>query len=509
MRAPVDWPTRDLLTHRVAATPDRTVLVDADDGRTWTYRDLDAAVDGTAAELAALGATSGSQVGLLVDTRVAVVRTVHAAMRLNATLVLLNPELAPGELHDQVDRADLDLLVCERDTETLAVEVADCPVASVDEPGQAPVESLDAEAEGAESADPPAVPVQRGRDDVQVIVFTSGTTGAPKGVRLTAGNLVASATASAFRLGVQRGDRWLVCLPTYHMGGLAPLIRSTLYGTAVVLQRSFDADETRRVLADYDVTGVSLVPTMLKRLLDAGWDPSSDLRFVLVGGAPTPPELVQRCERQGVPVHPTYGLTEAASQVATATPDQAFDHPDTVGQPLVTTDVTVVDGDEVCDPGEVGELVVDGPTITPGYLDEGATREAFADRGLHTGDLGYRDEDGRLWVLGRMDDAVVTGGETVHPETVVDALREHPAVSDAAVVGLDDPEWGQRVAALVVPEGAVDTGDLAAHCRERLAPYEVPKTWAVADALPRTPSGTVDREAVRERLDGEWGSDGN
>ncbi len=499
MRDPVDWPTRDLLAHRVAATPNRTALVGADDGRTWTYRGLDAEVDDVATRLAALGATPGSRVGLLVDTRVAVVRTVHAAMRLNATLVLLNPELAADELRDRVDRADPDLLVCERDTEALAVEVADCPVASVDPPKREAVRSLDPDEDPVAPADDaPSSPVQRGRDDVQLIVFTSGTTGAPKGVRLTAGNLVASATASAFRLGVQRDDRWLVCLPTYHMGGLAPLVRSALYGTAVVIQRAFDADATRRALDEYGATGVSLVPTMLKRLLDAGWEPSADLRFVLVGGAPTPPELVERCERRGVPVHPTYGLTEAASQVATATPAQAFEHPDAVGQPLVTTDVTVVEDGEPCDPGGVGELVVDGPTITPGYLDDEATVQAFGDRGLHTGDLGYCDEDGRLWVLGRTDDAIVTGGETVHPGAVVDVLREHPAVEDAAVVGLDDPEWGERVAALVV--GAVDAAELAAHCRDRLAGYEVPKTWGVADALPRTPSGTVDRATVRDRL---------
>jgi O-succinylbenzoic acid--CoA ligase len=252
------------------------------------------------------------------------------------------------------------------------------------------------------------------------------------------------------------------------------------------------------------VTGVSLVPTMLRRLLDAGWRPPERLRFVLLGGAPTPEDLVARCERLGVPVHPTYGMTETASQVATATPEQAFEHGDTVGQPLVFTDVTVVDEGEPCDPGEHGELVVDGPTVTPGYLDDDRTAAAFGDAGLHTGDVGYRDADGRLWVLGRLDDTVVTGGENVHPGEVADAVREHPAVADAAVVGLADDEWGERVAALVVPDEAVaadlDVDLVEARCRERLAPFKVPKTWGVADALPRTASGTVDREAVRERL---------
>jgi O-succinylbenzoic acid--CoA ligase len=293
----------------------------------------------------------------------------------------------------------------------------------------------------------------------------------------------------------------------YHMGGLAPVVRSTLYGSAVVLQRSFDAAATQRVVRERRVTGLSLVPTMLTRLLDAGWTPPDHLRFVLLGGAPTPAVLVDRCERHGVPVHPTYGATETASQVATATPARAFDHEGTVGQPLLFTDVTVVDDDgEPCDPGESGELVVDGPTVTPGYLDDDQTAAAFGEHGLHTGDVGYRDVDGRLWVLGRLDDTVVTGGENVHPGEVADVVQDHPAVADVAVVGLPDEEWGERVAALVVPDAAVaadlDVDLLESRCRDRLAPFKVPKTWGVAGELPRTASGTVDREAVRERLQG-------
>jgi len=310
---------------------------------------------------------------------------------------------------------------------------------------------------------------------------------------------VASATASAFRLGVLPDDRWLVCLPTYHMGGLAPLVRTVLYGTAAVVQREFGPDETARVVADHDVTGVSLVPTMCRRLVDAGWDPDDALRFVLLGGGAADPDFVERCLDRGIPVCPTYGMTETASQIATARPETAVSHPDSVGEPLVTTTVTVLaDGAPVA-PGERGELVVSGPTVTPGYLDDAATEAAVSEHGFHTGDLGYRDEDGRLWVVGRADDRIVTGGENVAAETVAAAIRDCPGVADAAVVGLPDEEWGQRVAALVV--GATDAAAVRDHCRDELAPYEVPKTVRVVESLPRTPSGTVDREAVRRRLE--------
>ncbi|WP_276272012.1 class I adenylate-forming enzyme family protein [Haloarcula litorea] len=491
MREPVDWPTRDLVAHRAAATPERTAVESADGQRRWSYRDLDDRVDEAAALFDAHAPADGGTVAALVDTRMAVATLLFGGMRRGVTLAPLNVDLGADAIGAQLDRLDPSLLVCERDTEGLATTVADCPVVSVDEPT---AEGVAAEADGER-----VEPVPLTREDTALVLFTSGTTGDPKGVRLTVGNLVASATASAFRLGVSPGDRWLACLPTYHMGGLAPFVRCVLYGATVVVQREFEPERTADVLNARGITGVSLVPTMLSRLLDGGWEPGEDLRFVLLGGGPATADLLERCRERDVPVCPTYGMTETASQIATALPATALDHEGTVGQPLLFTEVTVTDaaGDPV-GPGEQGDLVVDGPTVTPGYLDEAATDEAFGPHGFHTGDLGYRDEDGRLWVVGRADDRVVTGGETVRAGDVAATLRACDGVEDAAVVGLPDEEWGERVAALVAGD-ATDEAVLA-HARRELAAYEVPKTLRVVDALPRTPSGTVDREAVRERL---------
>ena len=507
MDFPLNWPTRDLLSHRAAATPERTGLIDADDGKTATYRRLDGWAECVAKSFVARGIEPGDAIGMVAGTRLGFADVFHAAMRLRTTLFLLNPELPASELGSQVERADLDCLICEADTEKTVVEAAgDVPIYTFDTPEHEDVGWLDRPMQGI--GDVPRIT----RDWTQLGMFTSGTTGGPKCVRLTTGNLMASATASAFRLGVNPGDRWLVCLPMYHMGGLAPVVRSTLYGTTVVLQRGFDEQETQRVIEAYDVTGVSLVPTMLARLLDAGWTPPTHLRFVLVGGAPTPPELIERCEQHGVPIYPSYGATETASQIATATPEQAFEHPEAVGNPLLFTDVCILSDGERCEPGEPGEIVVRGPTVSPGYLGEEATKAGFDEQGLYTGDLGYLDDEGRLWVVGRADDAILTGGETVHPATVVDVVRSHPVVSDAAVVGLEDPEWGERVGALVVPVDsgpAVDVEMLTEYCRDQLARFAVPKTWAVVDDLPRTPSGTIDREATVVKLNEERGSPEN
>ncbi|WIV66138.1 o-succinylbenzoate--CoA ligase [Natrialbaceae archaeon AArc-T1-2] len=501
MAVPVDWPTRDLLAHRARATPDRTAVIDASTDTTWTFREFDARVGGVAARLEEV-VGGGDRVddrnvrlGVLMDTRVAFATVFFAAMRRGFTVVPLNVRETTPELRAKAGRTDLDVLVCERDTEALALEAADVPVVSADETDDDVVDHLQP------VADASADPVSLERTDTQLLMFTSGTSGRPKAVRLTVGNLLASAVASAFRLGVDPDDRWLCCLPMYHMGGLAPVLRSTLYGTTVVIQRSFDPDGTAGAIDEHDVTGVSLVPTMLRRLLEADWSPPETLRFVLLGGAPASEALLERCRAAGVPVYPTYGMTETASQIATARPTDVDESPGTVGQPLAFTDVTIVDDSEPVGPGETGEIVVSGPTVTPGYLADDRTDDAFDEYGLHTGDVGSRDDDGRLWVRNRVSDRIVTGGENVDPGEVVDALRAHPTVETAAVVGLPDEEWGERVAALVVPEDdSPELEELLAHCDENIAGFKRPRTVGFAEALPRTASGTVDRDAVRERL---------
>lgn len=498
----MDLPCRDLLAVRTATTPERTALVDADHRREWTYRALDTLVDDVAARLQTMHDDTGSREGrprvaCVLSTRVAFVVTYHAVVRAGGVLVPLNTELTVPEFEAVADRTDPDLLVCESRSERTARQTVDCPVVSVDQPQADGVTSL----LPAGGADAPA-PVARDPTETALVLFTSGTTGRPKGVRLTPQNLTASAVASAFRLGVTPDDRWLCCLPPYHMGGLAPAVRTTLYGTTLVVQSAFDATETATVLDRERITGVSLVPTQLRRLLDEDWTPPESLRTVLLGGAPASEQLVTDALDAGVPVHTTYGLTETSSQVATARPSTLRDHPTTVGQPLLWTTVTVIDEDgRPCETGETGELVVDGPTVTPGYLDEGHTAKAFGEFGLHTGDVGYRDDDGRLWIRGRQDDVVITGGELVVPGEVATCIETCAAVAEATVVGVDDEEWGQRVVALVVPaeNGPDATADaVRRHCEDRLAPFKQPKDVVVAAEIPRTASGTVDRERVRE-----------
>ncbi|GAB3685827.1 class I adenylate-forming enzyme family protein [Salinarchaeum chitinilyticum] len=518
MRIPQD---SDPVAERAAVSAEQVALVRATDGTSWTYGRLDDAVDRTAGKLAALGVDADDHVGLLAETGVPAVRTIFGALRLGAVPVPLNTRLTAGDLGPQLDTADVEVLICEGASEGLGIAAAkDAPrdppttIATLDGADAAAEVPLRLDEQASSSFEAP-IPDP---DDTRLLLFTSGTTGEPKAVELTAGNLRSSAIASAFRLGTDPADRWFVPLAIYHMGGFAPIYRSTLYGTTAVLQREFDAEDALAAIAEHGATCLSVVPTMLTRLLDAAesdpdrgasdLDPLSELRFVLAGGAATPTDLVERCAHHEVPLCPTYGLTETASQVATALPHEAREYEGTVGRPLFPTTVRIVGDDGDGPPenplpaGESGEIVVDGPTVSPGYYgNEEATAASRSELGYHTGDLGRRDETGRLWVLGRADAAISTGGELVHPAAVVEALESHPAIDAAAVVGLDDPEWGERVAALLVPtDDELGVGALRAHSDDRLADYKRPKTIAFADALPRTASGTVDREAVRERL---------
>ncbi len=317
-------------------------------------------------------------------------------------------------------------------------------------------------------------------DDVHCRILTSGSTGAAHAVGLTYGNHLWSAVGSGFNIGVQPDDRWLCCLPLSHVSGLGIAMRSVIYGTTAVLHDGFDVERVATALAEDGITVVSLVTTMLTRLLEAGADLSAP-RAILVGGGPVPEEPLEEAIGRGATVVQTYGLTETASQVTTLAPADAQRKLGSAGRPLLTTHLRILDG----------EILVQGPTVAPGRAD--------ADGWLHTGDLGRIDEEGFLYVEDRIDDLIVSGGENIVPAEVEQVLLRHPEVSDAAVIGREDPEWQQAVTAVVVLEdGSEATPDeLRRHCASSLADFKVPKRVELAAALPRTPSGKLMRRALR------------
>lgn len=341
-------------------------------------------------------------------------------------------------------------------------------------------------------------------EGTQVVLWTSGTSGRPRGVALSAGNLRAITDASAERLGLGPSDVWLASLSPAHVGGLVLVVRALLLGGTLVAEGALDAAALARLLRDGGSredtapTHLSLVPVQLLRLLDEWGDhPAPEgLRCVLVGGAHAPRSLVDRAFASGWPIALTYGCTEMSSQIATAGPEEVREDPGSVGRLLAGVEARVA-GD--------GELLVRGPARALGYVEAGGDTSpgALADeRGwYHTGDLGAFDPDGRLRITGRRIDRIVSGGVTIDALEVEEEVRSHPAVVDACVVGVPDAEWGERVSALVVPvEGEFDPETLAGYLRDRLMAAKVPRLWQLAVALPRNPNGKVDRARVRALL---------
>ena len=475
----------DWLAQRAFSLPDVEAVVAGD--QRLTYRQLDARVRGLAGALVARGIAPGDRVALLGRNSLEFVEAVHAVPRAGAILVPLNIRLTVEELAFQIRDAGVRMVLADRHFEATAREAAAARAGVPD------VITLPLAAAGAG-----ALFDTHGETDVHSIVYTSGTTGSPKGAMLTFGNFWASATSSAFNLGVLPGDRWLACMPLFHVGGLAIVLRSAIYGTSFVVHESFDERAVADSLHSEGITTVSVVPTMLLRLLDADERPSPPaLRTVLVGGGPVPLSLLKRAMDRGFPVIQTYGLTEAASQVATLAPGDAVAHTGSAGKPLLNTRLRID-----APPGEPGEILVAGPTVTPGYFGRPeATAAAIRDGWLHTGDVGRLDADGFLYVMDRRDDLIVSAGENVYPAEVEAALVAHPAVTSAAVVGLPDERWGQVVSAAIVQAAEVTDGELEAWVRAKLAGYKVPRRFVRVAELPLTANGKIQRRLVRNLFD--------
>ncbi|NCC32496.1 MAG: o-succinylbenzoate--CoA ligase, partial [Chloroflexia bacterium] len=298
-------------------------------------------------------------------------------------------------------------------------------------------------------------------------------------------------------LGLHEADRWLAVLPLFHVGGLSILMRGAIYGMPVVLHERFEPTAVLASLVEERVTLVSLVAVMLQRLLDhdqAGVLPAS-VRCVLLGGGPAPRPLLEACAARDLPVAQTYGMTETASQVATLAPADALRKLGSAGQPLLPMELRVE-----APTGEVGEICVRGPMVTPGYYNRpDATAEALRDGWLHTGDLGYLDDEGYLYVVDRRSDLIISGGENIYPAEVEATLLAHPAVAEVGVVGEPDATWGEvPVAFVVAREGSTpEVNALLAHCRERLAGYKIPRRITFVNELPRTAAGKLRRNLLR------------
>ncbi len=480
------------LPWRAARTPHAPALETATG--IWTFADLLDRARRGAAWLLASAPPGDAPVGVLLPGDARFAAWFHAIALAGRVSLPINLRLTAAELARQLEDARVGWLIGAAGDERLAALEAQVPgLRACAAPA---LESLPAPAGAL-----PGERVDPDPDTAFTVLYTSGTSGRSRGACLSRANFLASAEGSMERLGTVVAERWLACMPLFHVGGLSILMRSVRFGGPVRLLPRFDAAEVSDALDAGDIAAVSLVPTMLSRLLaHRGTRPAPPgLNTILLGGAAAAPELLARALAAGYPVCPTYGLTEACSQVATAAPPSVGATQLQPMRPLQGTDLRIVhDGSDV-PPGMPGEILVRGPTVMRGYLDDPqATERALQGGWLHTGDIGCLDAAGGLQVLDRRDDLIVSGGENIYPAEIEAVLLEYPDVEEAGVAGVPDDDLGARVVAWIVatPGKSLDGETLQRHCRRHLAGFKQPREFRFVESLPRTASGKLQRRRL-------------
>jgi acyl-CoA synthetase (AMP-forming)/AMP-acid ligase II len=501
--ADVNWFA--VLEHHAARSPDKAMTIF--EGETTTYREMADRATALAGGLTARGIRQGDVVALLSYNRPEFLEALFAANYLGAIAMPINWRLAAAEVRYILEHSGARALVCDESLLELAGEattdLTDTLVRLTmarDEQGWTPLAEV--------RSDPnEAARVTATADDVHRLMYTSGTTGRPKGVMITHANLAWKNLAHTIEFGFTGADLGLACGPLYHVGALDLTTTSLVAaGATTIIHRSFDASDVVGEIERSRVTTVWLAPAMVNAIMslpDVEARDLSSVRVVINGGEKMPIPLIERIQR----VFPSawfadaYGLTETVSGDTFLDRNSIVSKLGSVGRPCLYLELDVWDeGGRSAAPGEKGEVVLRGPKVFKGYWrDPDATAAAFAGGWFHTGDIGVLDDDGYLYIVDRLKDMIVSGGENIASSEIERVLYEHAAVLEAAVVGRADDRWGEvPVAFVALRDGADATSEvLIAHCSAQLARFKVPRAVTFVDALPRNPSGKVLKRELR------------
>jgi fatty-acyl-CoA synthase len=487
------------LSQRARRGPERPALTF--EGQTWTYAAFERQIAGLAGTLRAGGVVRGDRVGYLGLNHPSFLVALFAASRLGAIFVPLNFRLTGPEIEYIVNDAGIHTLLVGEEHRELTAGIrenlcckrflfADSP------PGGEPV-----------------VPQRGARaDDVALIMYTSGTTGRPKGAMLTNGNLWWNNVNAMLTMDVLQDDVTLNSAPLFHIGGLnVTTLQAFMKGAHVVLHKQFDAGAFLEDVPRYRVTTHFAVPAMLLFVSQHPQFAAADLssiRLLIVGGAPVPESLLRLYLARGTTVLQGYGLTETSPMVTFLTQESSLEKLGSAGKPPLLTDVRVTasDGAHLTEPHARGEVCVRGPNIMAGYWQQPeATAAAIRDGWFHTGDVGYFDEDGFLYICDRVKDMVISGGENVYPAEVENVLYRHPAIAEVAVIGLPDETWGEAIVAVAAlkPGAELSLQALQDFAAPQLARYKIPRRLEFVGALPRNSTGKVLKFDLRARFGAE------
>jgi fatty-acyl-CoA synthase len=465
----------DLLSERARVTPDKLALVSLETGERLTYAQLDARIERAAATLRSL-LGPGERFGLLAFNSIEFVELFFAAGRAGAIVVPLSTRATAHELSVIARDCGMKVLFYGAEFEEIAAQV--------------PVAGCSLVVTHREEPTTNQQPVTSNSEQTYCLLYTSGTTGKPKGVMIPKRQLYWNGYNTALNWGLRDDDVTPVFTPMYHAGGLAAfLIPIFCAGGTVVVHKAFSPAEVWKTIVEERYTVVLGVPTIWKLLMDAPEFATADVRHVrwfISGGAPLPQFVIDAYQRRGIVFKQGYGMTEVGVNCFTMTVDESYRKPGSIGRPMLFTEVELRDLD-----GDVGEMWIRGPHVSKGYWNnEAATAEAYTEDGwFRTGDLARRDDDGFFYIAGRRKEMFISGGVNVYPAEIEAELVAHPSVSDAAVVAVPDETWGEVAVAFVV--GSASAEELTAWLTARIAKYKIPRRFVFLDALPRTPYGKV------------------
>lgn len=503
----------DLLSERAHLTPDREALLDLETGRRFTYSDLNARANRIANALRdKLGLEKGDRVSILANNSPEYIDLFYGLAKIGVVFAPLNWRLVARELVYIINDCQPKVLICGTEfVGTLEEMLPDLAVEQVyllDAPPHPTIDSY--EILLSETLDEePERPVLDG-EDPYCILYTSGTTGRPKGAVIPHRQVLWNCINTAVSWGLYEDDVSPVFTPLFHAGGLFAFLTPLFYlGGRILLAKGFDAERSLRCIIDERCTVILGVPTLFQLWMDSPRFDELDfshVRFFISGGAPCPPSLMNSWrDTKDIVFRQGYGLTEVGPNCFSMTDQDSVAKTGSVGRPVFHSFMKLVDeqGEEVA-AGETGELAIKGPHICSGYWQNPeATDDALRDGWFHTGDMARKDEDGFYYIAGRFKDMIISGGENVYAAEVEAIILEHHAVAEAALIGRANETWGEVGLMFVVLNKGMDTGEeeLKVFCRERLARYKVPKEIVFTESLPYSPYGKVMKMELKKQLE--------
>ncbi len=504
-----------ILGKRAFLSPHVDAYVDSHSGLRLSFRELNARCNQVANAFLAAGIEQGDRVGLLLMNSAEFMESYFALAKIGAVVVPLNWRLVADELEFILKDSGTTRLIFDEDFVDTVAELHSrgektdvrqwLQVTNGGEPAHF-AESYEAFRDAA----PATEPQWRGADDDMLyIMYTSGTTGLPKGVVHTHTSSIWAVLTIAGTVNYRDGDRYLAALPMFHVGALTPLAVNVYAGVSSIVMRAFDPVLAWELIDRENISTGLAVPAMLNFMVQVDgfaerFDRSS-LRWIMTGAAPVPPALVQRYAELGVGILQVYGLTESCGPACLMDSENALKKPSSTGRAFMHTEVRVVNeaGDD-CGPDEAGEVLVRGRHIMREYWNRpDATAETLVDGWLHTGDVAVMDDEGFVSIQDRIKDMIISGGENVYPAEIENVLMTHPDITEAAVIGQDSARWGESPFAIVVRASeALTEADVINYCQGKLAGYKQPKGATFIDVIPRNPSGKILKRLLREQFPG-------